>query len=101
MTANIDNTTRKAVYRRDHYRCVLCDSTDGLQIHHAIPRGKGGADVIQNLAAVCWRCHFLIHDCKRWHVGDEITSEEAAQLVVEYLADIYAPNWNPWKRGRP
>lgn len=104
MTANIDNATRKAVYRRDHYRCALCDSTDGIQIHHAIPRGKGGGSTVQNLITLCWRDHALIHSGRKWHVGDEITSEEAAQLCVEYLADYYTDDthvWNPWERGRP
>ena len=26
ISAKLDNKTRKAVYRRDHFRCVLCDS---------------------------------------------------------------------------
>ena len=43
MTANIDNKLRKAIYRRDGFRCALCDSTDGLQIHHVVPRGRGGS----------------------------------------------------------
>jgi len=33
---------RRGVYKRDGWRCALCDSTDGLQIHHVKPRGKGG-----------------------------------------------------------
>ena len=42
ITANVSKEVRKAVYRRDHYRCVICDGDEGLQIHHAVPRGKGG-----------------------------------------------------------
>lgn len=61
MGAGIDNKTRKAVYRRDGYRCALCDSTDGLQIHHVKPRGKGGADHPMNLITLCWRCHAAAH----------------------------------------
>ena len=41
MGASIDNKTRRAVYERDGFRCALCDSTDGLQIHHVKPRGEG------------------------------------------------------------
>ena len=43
MNANIKNATRREVYRRDGYRCALCDSSQGLQVHHAIARGEGGA----------------------------------------------------------
>ena len=39
MNANIKNATRREVYRRDGYRCALCDSSQGLQVHHAIARG--------------------------------------------------------------
>ena len=74
MTANIDNRLRKAVYRRDHYRCVLCDSSDGIQIHHVIPRGEGGASTMQNLVTLCWRDHAFIHEGKRWSIGDDWTS---------------------------
>ena len=42
MNANIKSATRREVYRRDGYRCALCDSSQGLQVHHAIPRGEGG-----------------------------------------------------------
>lgn len=39
--ANIPTATRRAVYRRDGYRCALCDDVRGLQIHHAMPRSVG------------------------------------------------------------
>ncbi len=42
--ANIPAATRRAVYRRDGYRCALCDDVRGLQIHHAMPRSVGGSD---------------------------------------------------------
>ena len=32
ISANIPNNIRKMVYRRDGYRCALCDSTMGLQM---------------------------------------------------------------------
>ena len=100
ISANISNQTRKAVYRRDHYRCVLCDSADGLQIHHAVPRGEGGTSYKHNLVTLCWRCHAMAHgtkfpDCPEW-----MTKEEVELAVVEYLADYYAEvyglAWNPW-----
>lgn len=102
MTANIPNEIRKAVYKRDHYRCILCDSTDGIQIHHAIPRGEGGSSTVQNLVTLCWRDHAFIHSGKQWSIGDDITSLDAAQMCVEYLADYYTDGinfWNPWKKG--
>ena len=104
MTANIPNSLRRAVYRRDHYRCVLCDSTDGIQIHHVIPRGEGGASTAQNLVTLCWRDHHFIHSGKAWCMGDDWSAADAAQMCVEYLADLYTDDrhvWNPWEVGPP
>ena len=44
LSAKLTNAQRKAIYRRDGYRCALCDSTKYIQIHHIIPRGSGGTD---------------------------------------------------------
>ena len=52
--ANIPAATRRAVYRRDGYRCALCDDVRGLQIHHAMPRSVGGSDDEMNLVTLCW-----------------------------------------------
>lgn len=96
MHANISNTTRKAVYRRDGFRCALCDSTQGIQIHHVIPRGEGGTDLVQNLITLCSYCHSHAHG--RPLYDTPITAEDINQACIEYLADIYAPDWNPWKK---
>ncbi len=99
ISASIDRTTRKAVYRRDHYRCALCDSPKHIQIHHAIPRGRGGDPKSeQNMITLCQHCHMLAH-------GTAPTDEywasrmEMDMSILEYLADLYAPNWWPWRSG--
>ena len=62
MNANISNKVRRDIYRRDGFRCALCDSTDGLQIHHVVHRGKGGGrENPMNLICLCWRCHSAAH----------------------------------------
>lgn len=115
MYAGITNDTRKQVYKRDGYRCALCDSTEGLQIHHIKPRGKGGADHPMNLITLCWRCHAAAHGEL---MGDEyavalgidssmsredIRREVVFQVelaAVQYVADYYAEQgevWYPWE----
>ena len=96
MYANISNKTRKAVYRRDDYACALCDSTKGLQVHHVIPRGKGGIDSEQNLITLCCFCHAAVHG--QPIDVTEMTAADYEQACIEYLADYYAPDWNPWKK---
>lgn len=99
MTANISAELRKRVYRRDGYRCALCDDTRGIQIHHVILRSHGGADVEQNLITLCWRCHAIAHGTRLKEYPDYMDTRELRQACVEYMADLYADDgllWNPW-----
>ena len=98
-SAGMSTALRRKVYRRDDYLCALCGAQKYLQIHHCVPRGQGGSDREDNLITLCADCHALCHGVDTR--GVEITQEEINHAVVEYLADYYAPNWNPWKKGRP
>ena len=95
LSANISKEERKAIYKRDGYRCALCDSTRYLQIHHHVPRGEGGTNSPHNLITLCSDCHALAHgtNLRDWQ---DVTQESIHQAVTEYLADYYAPGWNPW-----
>jgi len=106
--ANIPAATRRAVYRRDGYRCALCDDVRGLQIHHAMPRSVGGSDDEMNLVTLCWRCHaeahgtFLPERHRAPRTPEELAElrrslkEAYAQNIVEYLADLYAEEGVIW-----
>ena len=106
--ANIPAATRRAVYRRDGYRCALCDDVRGLQIHHAMPRSVGGSDNEMNLVTLCWRCHAEAHGtCLPERHRAPRTPEELAELrrslkeayaqhIVEYLADLSAEEGVIW-----
>lgn len=99
VSANIDRTLRKKVYRRDGFRCALCDDTRGLQAHHVVLRSQGGADVEHNLITLCWKCHAVVHGTRLPEYPDYMTPTEMSQACVEYLADLYADEgilWNPW-----
>lgn len=117
MAAGIPNSERRGVYKRDGWRCALCDSTDGLQIHHVRSRGKGGADHPMNLITLCWRCHAAAHgsilQVDPW-VAAEYKGRQDGNLdaairemmddvelaCVEYVSDYYAEQgeiWYPWE----
>lgn len=103
ISASIDRLTRKEVYRRDGFRCALCDSPRYLQIHHAIPRSGGGNGTEHNLITLCSDCHALAHGTDLRDTG--IEQRDVEQAIVEYLADFYAPDWDPythtwWELGR-
>lgn len=44
--------TRRLVYDRDA-GCVRCGTTQGLTVHHRLPRGRGGPDSPDNLLSAC------------------------------------------------
>lgn len=96
MYAKLTNTQRKSIYRRDGFQCAVCGTHRYLQIHHYIPRGKGGKDCPHNLITLCSDCHALAHGINL--VGHpDLTQEDMEQNIVEYLADYYAPDWHPWE----
>lgn len=98
-SANIPNTVRKAIYRRDGFRCALCDSPKGLQVHHAIRRSQGGSNQPQNLITLCWKCHAVAHGTRMPEYPEHIDAEWMEQAVVEYLSDYYAGSWYPFGDG--
>lgn len=89
ISAMVTKATRKRVYARDGWRCALCDSTDGIQIHHVEWRGRGGSDDMTNLITLCWRCHGEAHGSGPYNNAG-FTMEDYEQACVEYLADYYA-----------
>ena len=126
ISANITANQRKAIYRRDGWRCALCDSTKYLQIHHIIKRSCGGSNHPHNLITLCSDCHALAHGMNlrdipdmgigtpgwsqtEWNPEIEALSDiemdrPVDQAIVEYMADLYACEgvvWSPWlKEGR-
>ena len=101
LSAKIPNETRRAVYRRDGFRCALCDGTKGLQIHHVISRGKGGTNFPHNLITLCWRCHAVAHGTMLPEY-ELMRQAEVCHACVEYVSDLYTDEgfiWNPWKEN--
>ena len=114
MSAGISREMRKAVYKRDGYRCAVCDATEGLQIHHIKPRGKGGANHPMNLVTLCWRCHAAVHGsimgdeyataagCEKGMTPEDVRREVMFYMELEitrYVSDYYAEQgeiWYPW-----
>lgn len=124
ISAGLTNAQRKAIYRREGWRCALCDSPKYLQIHHIIRRSQGGGNHPHNLIALCSDCHALAHglDLRGLGEGDAPAPWSQAeyspevdglldierdrpvdQAIVEYMSDLYACEgviWSPWMKGR-
>lgn len=56
--------TRAAVLARDRHRCTTpgCRATRFLEVHHVVPRSKGGGNGEANLVTLCSRCHGFVHE---------------------------------------
>jgi RNA-directed DNA polymerase len=62
------NKTKETVANRQGYRCTVCEESlfndEPIDLHHIIPRCKGGKDEIRNLIWVHQYCHHKIHHQK-------------------------------------
>ena len=96
ITANIPNSVRRSVYRRDGYRCALCDSATGLEIRRIVHRSEGGSNLPQNLITLCWKCHAVAHGTRMPEYPEYVDREYIEQACVEYAADFYAEQGRPW-----
>lgn len=56
---------RCMVLGRDGHTCRLCSKTAELEVHHILPKCKGGADNPVNLITLCRNCHVLAHRVHR------------------------------------
>jgi len=48
---------RRAVWKRDHGKCVNCHSQYALEVDHITPRAMGGGDTLENLRLLCRNCN--------------------------------------------
>ncbi len=62
-TATIPPARRREVLARDGHRCRGrgCGGTRFLDVHHVMPRDRGGSNDPENLITFCAPCHRLIH----------------------------------------
>lgn len=102
---NLSNAERKLIYRRDGWQCALCSSTQYLQIHHIVPRGKYGTNDPHNLITLCSKCHGEAHGVKGDYGMDE---GDVYQACVEYIDDYYAyedyapeKDWDAYEDWKP
>jgi len=51
----------RQILERDGWRCQLCGSLSGLQVHHVQRRSQSGDDSGDNLITLCSTCHREIH----------------------------------------
>lgn len=94
------DSRRRAVYRRDNYRCQNCGVGGGYQgdaelhAHHIVPRHSGGSNEVSNLKTLCNDCHAAIHHAgilAPTHEFWKITEEQEARLLVYAAIVVLVP----------
>jgi len=56
----------------DFIPCEICGKT-AVDIHHILPKGRGGTDEAENLIALCRSCHQRSHKEKNPYIeADEL-----------------------------
>lgn len=66
--------------------CRLCSAPPPSQMHHLIPRDRGGSDVAENIVPLCAKCHGLV----------EARDKTACQRLV---ASTWLNQPSPGERG--
>ncbi|MBC2698830.1 MAG: HNH endonuclease [ANME-2 cluster archaeon] len=45
---------------REQYKCTMC-GRPAEEVHHKVPRSKGGKNDSGNLVVLCRECHEMLH----------------------------------------
>lgn len=61
-------------------RCCICGTLHKVQVHHIIPRNKGGTDNIDNAIPLCPNCHDEVHS--RFALGKTTRDYTADELKL-------------------
>ena len=78
--ATIPPRTRRAVLARDRHRCTTpgCGASSFLEVHHMVPRARGGSNRAGNLVTLCARCHAFAHRAGALAPAQAATTQVAA-----------------------
>ena len=61
LEAEAYRNLRRQVLERDGWRCQLCGSMEGVEVHHIQRRSQAGEDLEDNLITLCSACHRRVH----------------------------------------
>ena len=91
-TASFPKEIKKEIMLRDKFICVLCDSTNILNVHHIYYWDEAELNISQEernwitkWILVCNKCHTDIHSNKKW--------EWKRQQCIDYVNSLYNIEW--------
>ncbi|MEV0193107.1 HNH endonuclease [Kitasatospora purpeofusca] len=90
--------TRRALFARDHGRCVYCGAA-ATSVDHVIPRSRGGQHRWDNVVAACRRCNHTKADRHLTELGWRMKRPPAPPSGLAWRiigTGIKDPRWRPY-----
>lgn len=89
---------RQAVFRRDGYKCFVCDSTTDIQPHHLTYRNVYH-EPTRDLITLCRKCHSIFHAVDRQReIVERLYQQEDERREAEY-AKQQAESETAWQKA--
>lgn len=85
---------RKLLDSYHNSACVACGETQGTHAHHVRTKGAGGDDVPENLIALCFFHHRMIHDKGTAFMAEKFFSVFHWLTNNGWVYDKYRQKWS-------
>jgi hypothetical protein len=80
---------RLRVLERDNYTCQRCKRNDCIpEVHHKIPKRKGGPDTLDNLISFCHKCHKIVEPSRLMGYIERVTNGKTLNLTRKTYGDL-------------
>lgn len=80
---------KQAAKARDGYKCQCCGKKNcRLEVHHLLPRSRGGSDKLANLITLCSDCHHLAHSSEEQLLAFQKKFGKKAKDTLKYATQM-------------
>ncbi|QYY44732.1 HNH endonuclease (plasmid) [Aneurinibacillus thermoaerophilus] len=81
-------SVRQKIDKRDGKYCQECGNPNAPEMHHVMPRGRGGRGVVTNGLRLCVSCHDKIHE------DAQLMSKWQGIFEWRFGPDYYKDEWD-------
>ena len=80
---------KQAAKARDGYKCQCCGKKNcRLEVHHLLPKSRGGSDKLANLITLCSDCHHLAHSSEERLLAFQEKFGKKAKGTLRYATQM-------------
>jgi 5-methylcytosine-specific restriction endonuclease McrA len=80
---------KQAAKARDGHKCQCCGKKNcRLEVHHLLPRSRGGSDKLANLLTLCTDCHSLAHSSEEQLLAFQKKFGKKAKSTLRYATQM-------------